>query len=166
MTNRTRIARILTNALTELDANGGNTNPNAGIWKIRLHLAELANRDGTDAAPVLVRNLSRNAVELLLDVYPATTLFDNGVYGTCDDPRVLAHGPTWILYATRDDVMTALDDCDHLKDVALDAALDGLNSDHEGRIAFVERTVERANAAMRRRVEEAWTTYEPVEALA
>jgi len=63
-------------------------------------------------------------------------------------------------------VMTALDDCDHLKDVALDAALDGLNSDHEGRIAFVERTVERANAAMRRRVEEAWTTYEPVEALA
>ena len=160
MTDKKRIERILS------DARAATAHLDLAVWR-RLDRAEFANRAGADDAPVLVRNLSRNAVELLLDVWPETTLFDNGDYGTCDDPSVLAHGSTWILYATRGDVCAALDECDALKDAALDLALSNLNSDHEGRVAFTERSVERANTAMRRRLVKAWTTYpDPVAASA
>mgnify|MGYP004455338503 CR=1 FL=1 len=160
MTYKGRIAKILSKAI---DANN---HLGLGVWR-RLDLAESANRANTADAPVLVRNLSEKSVEAILDEYPESALFDNGEgYGTTDNPRFLAHGRRWLLFAGLDDVVDVIRAVPAMRDDAIEMALGELGSDHEGRIAFTERSVNRSIDAMVRRLrravrEHGWLSGEP-----
>ena len=105
--------------------------------------------------PVLVRNLSEKSVDALIDEFPESALFDNGDYGTTDDPRILAHGRRWVLFGNRDEVTGMIDAVPAMRENAIEMALGELDSDHEGRIAFTARSVNRSFNTLLQRLEEA-----------
>ena len=113
---------------------------------------ELNNED----RPVLVTQLSENAVDDIFDVH---CNFEMEVAGKtkleATEGRVLAHGKSWVLFADADAVNEVLKDSEYLEDKRI-SSVDFPNFDpSDAQIAFVERSVKKGILAMERKLKKA-----------